>query len=189
MRARRALSVVLLLPAILLGATACDATGDDPAEILTDPPFGEAPDDDPADDPATPLDEAGAPDGDDPVPVEEDAGIGGDGGGPVTSSLILSSDAGGADQVEVTGTCLVGEDPPTYRLDLAGGGALTVATGDEGGRLELELDGTTFRSPEGQPPTTSASEGALSVQGRAVADGGDERFVDAVIGLDDLPAC
>ncbi|MBW3658057.1 MAG: hypothetical protein KY457_05425 [Actinobacteria bacterium] len=188
MRARRALSVVLLLPAILLGTTACDATGDDPAEILTDPPFGEAPDDDPADDPATPLDEAGAT-GDDPVPVEEDGGIGGAGGGPVTSNLILSSDAGGADQVEVTGTCLVGEEPPTYRLDLAGGGALTVATGDEGGRLELELDGVTFRSSEDEPPTTSASEGALSVQGRAVADGGDERFVDAVIGLDDLPAC
>lgn len=181
MRTRRALSVILALPLVLLAVTACDATGDDPAEIVTDPMFGEEPDDDPADDPVTPLDE--------PMPVETDGGIGGEGGGPVTSNLILSSDAGGADQVEVTGTCLVGEEPPTYRLDLAGGGALTVATGDEGGRLELELDGTTYRSPEDQPPVATASEGALSVQGRAVADGGDERFVDAVLGLDDLPAC
>lgn len=189
MRSRRSLSAVLVLPLVLLALTGCDATGDDPAEIVTDPVFGEEPDDDPADDPVTPLDDPAASGDDGPIPVESDGGIGGEGGGPATSSLILSSDAGGADQVEVTGTCLVGEEPPTYRLDLAGGGALTVATGDEGGRLELELDGTTYRSPEDQPPTTTASDGALSAQGRAVAAGGDERFVDAVIGLDDLPAC
>lgn len=177
MRSRRALSLVVL-PLVLLLSAACDAGGDDPAEDATDAAAA----DQATDDAATPLEDG-------PIPVEADGGIGGEGGGPVTSNLILSSDAGGADQVEVTGTCLVAEDPPTYRLDLAGGGALTVATGDEGGRIELELDGTTYRSPEDQPPVVTASEGALSVQGRAAADGGDERFVDAVVGLDELPAC
>lgn len=171
----RALAVSLLVAAFV--AAGCSS----------DEPEGAAPTG--ATEPTATAPGAEPPAGDEPVPVEGDGGIGGEGGGPVTSNLILSSEDAGADQVEVTGTCLAGVEPPTYRLDLAGGGVLTVAAGDAGGGLELELDGTTYRSPEDQPPVATTTEGALSVQGRAVADDGDERFVDAVIGLDDLPDC
>lgn len=119
---------------------------------------------------------------DGPIPVEGDGGIGGEGGGPVTSSLILS-----ADQVEVTGPCVAASDPPTYRLDLVGGGVLTVETGSPGS-VELVRGGATFRSPEDQPPVVSPSEGAISVQGRVTSDAGEE-FVDAVIGLEELSDC
>lgn len=160
--------VPVVLGAVLLSGCASDGTPEDLPTTVTE-------------------DAAVQPDPDEPIPVEGDGGIGGEGGGPVTSNLILSSDAAGADQVEVTGTCLVSGDPPTYRLVIAGG-ELTAATGNPA-EIMLELDGTTYRSPDDQPPVVSASEGALSVQGRAVAGDGDERFVDAVIGLDDLPDC
>lgn len=184
----RAVLTALAVAALAL-VPACDATGDDPGELLTDPPFGEEPGDGDA---VTVPEDAGAggdaaDGGDEPVPVEGDGGTGGAGGGPVTSSLILSSDAAGADQVEVDGTCLVSEDPPTYRLDLAVG-TLTADTGSPGA-IELVLDGTTYTSPDAEPPVVSASEGAVSVQGRAVAASGEAWFVDAVIGLDGLPDC
>lgn len=177
MRVRPALTALLVAGLLMLPA--CDATGDDPAEIVTDPPFGEPPGE--GDAVTVPPDA--------PMPVETDGGIGGEPDGPVTSSLIVASDDAGADQVEVSGTCLVADDPPTYRLDLAGGGTLTVATGDEGGSLALEHEGRIFTSPDGEPPALSTSPGALSAQGRTVAEDGTARFVDAVIALDDVPDC
>lgn len=163
-------SLVRMLLLVVLAVPACDATGDDPGELFTDPPFGEEP--------------AGEADGGGPMPVEADGGIGGEGGGPVTSNVILS-----AERTEVRGSCLVAEEPPTYRLDLAPAGTLTVVSDVQGATLQLELDGTTYTSPEDEPPAVTASGRAVAVQGRAVSDAGDEHFVDAVIGLDDLPDC
>ncbi|MBW3618698.1 MAG: hypothetical protein KY461_00500 [Actinobacteria bacterium] len=160
----RARLLVALLAGTVLLASGC-AGPDEPDGPLTDVPTEGAV-------------------GDEPVPVEGDGGIGGEGGGPVTSNLILS-----AEQVEVTATCLLSEAPPTYRLDLAAGDSLTVTSGDAGGAIVLLLGGTTFTSPEDQPPAVTVTEGAMSVQGRAVSEARDEHFVDAVIGLDDLPDC
>ena len=163
MSVRPRLLAALLVGSVLL-ASGC-AGADEPDGPLTDAPTDGAI-------------------GDEPIPVEGDGGIGGEGGGPVTSNLILS-----AEQVEVTTTCLLSEEPPTYRLDLAGGDSLTVTSGDEGGAVVLLVGGTTFTSPEDQPPAVTVTEGAMSVQGRAVSETGEEHFVDAVIGLDDLPDC
>jgi hypothetical protein len=158
-------SLALLAAAALLAA--CSTGGDAGDVAATDDPV---------------VEQTSPPDG--PIPVEGDGGIGGEPGGPVTSNLILPPE-----QVEVTGTCLQAEDPPTYRLDLAGGGTLTVATSDGGGALTLEYQGRTFTSPDTEPPVISGSDGAISAQGNTVADDGAQQFVDAVIGLDDLPEC
>lgn len=168
-------TVLGLLAAGLLLAPACATSDGQPEETRTGAAAGQAP----TEDGAAPGEDAAHG----PLPVEADGGIGGEGGGPVTSNLILSGE-----QVEVRDSCLVTEDPPTYRLHLAADGSLTVTAG-QGGRLEVELGGTTYASPDDHPPATTVSEGALSAQGRAVSDAGEEHFVDAVIGLDDLPAC
>ena len=77
MRVRPTLAVHAI--AGVLGLPACDATGDDPVELLTDPPFVEPPGE---------GDAAAVSATDDPVPVETDAGIGGDTGGTVTRTSL-----------------------------------------------------------------------------------------------------
>lgn len=159
----------ILLASLLAAGLTAGCTGDT-ADLGASAPLT-------ADDGAAPAD----PDA--PIPVEADGGIGGPGDPVVTSNLIVSGE-----QVEVTGTCLVDDAPATYRLDLAGGGTLTVTTGDEGGAARLELDGTTYVSSDDAPPSLTQSPGAVVAQGEVAADG-EQRFVDATIGTTDLAAC